>query len=85
MSIVKVKEKYQVTIPQDVRKKIPCGIGEYVKVEVKDSHIVIHPPIDTGEKLSEDEISLLQKAFQSPNNQGRKMESHEFKDYLKRV
>jgi len=84
MSIVKVREKYQVTIPQDVRKRIPCEIGEYVKIEVDNSRIVIRP-MGIEEKLSEEEISLLEKIFQHTNNQGKIMESQEFKEYLKKV
>lgn len=84
MSIVKVREKYQVTIPQDVRKRIPCEIGEYVKIKVDDSCIVISP-MDREEKLSEEEISLLEKVLQHSYNQGKIMESQEFKEYLKRV
>ncbi|MBI4777434.1 AbrB/MazE/SpoVT family DNA-binding domain-containing protein [Candidatus Desantisbacteria bacterium] len=84
MSIVKVREKYQMTIPQDVRKRFPCEVGEYVKIEVENSRIVIRP-MDIEEKLSGEEIFLLEKALGNTNNQGKIMESGEFKAYLRKV
>ena len=40
---VKVREKYQVTIPEDVREKIPLKVGERVEVVARDNEIVIRP------------------------------------------
>lgn len=40
---VKVREKYQVTIPEDVRGKIPLKVGERVQVIVRGGEIVIRP------------------------------------------
>lgn len=84
MSIVKVREKSQVTIPQDIRKKISCEIGEYVKVDRENNHIVIYPMV-MEEKFSEEEVFLLQKTLTNSNNQGKRMEYQEFKEYLKRI
>jgi len=84
MSVVKVRGKYQVTIPQDVRQEIPCEVGEYVKVEVEDNHIVIYPVV-LEEKFSEEEIALLEKALDVPGNQGKRMGAQEFKGYLEKV
>ncbi len=43
---VKVREKYQVTIPEDVRNKIPLEVGERVEVDVQNGTIVIRPIIE---------------------------------------
>ena len=43
---VKVREKYQVTIPEDVRKKIPLRVGERVEVDVREGEIVIRPVLE---------------------------------------
>lgn len=43
---VKVREKYQVTIPEDVRKEISLKIGERVQVIACEGEIVIRPIIE---------------------------------------
>ncbi len=43
---VKVREKYQITIPEDVREKVSIEVGERVEVDVKDNIIVIRPMIE---------------------------------------
>lgn len=40
---VKIREKYQITIPEKVREKISLDIGERVEVDVKDGLITIRP------------------------------------------
>jgi len=43
---VKIKEKYQVTIPEDVREKVPLKVGERVQVIARDGEIVIRPVME---------------------------------------
>jgi antitoxin MazE len=43
---VKVSEKYQITIPEDVRAKIPLQVGERVEVIAEAGNIVIRPIIE---------------------------------------
>ncbi len=43
---VKVREKYQVTIPQEVRGKIPLKVGERVEVTARGTEIVIRPIVE---------------------------------------
>lgn len=43
---VKVREKFQVTIPEDVRAKVPLQVGERVEVVVEEGKIVIRPIIE---------------------------------------
>ena len=40
---VKVREKYQITIPEDVRNKISLKVGERVEVIAREGEIVIRP------------------------------------------
>jgi AbrB family looped-hinge helix DNA binding protein len=43
---VKVREKYQVTIPEEVRAEIPLNVGERVEVVAEEGRIVIRPIIE---------------------------------------
>ena len=43
---VKVREKYQVTIPEAVRKNVPLKIGDRVEVISRGNEIVIRPIIE---------------------------------------
>lgn len=43
---VKVREKYQVTIPEDVRNKIPLVVGERVQVIARGGEIVLRPVLE---------------------------------------
>jgi AbrB family looped-hinge helix DNA binding protein len=43
---VKVREKYQVTIPEDVRVQVPLQVGERVEVIAQEGKIVIRPIIE---------------------------------------
>lgn len=43
---VKVREKFQVTIPEEVRKKVPLEVGERVEVVAGENEIVIRPVVE---------------------------------------
>jgi antitoxin MazE len=43
---VKVREKFQVTIPEDVRAQVPLQIGERVEVEAREGKIIIRPVVE---------------------------------------
>jgi len=43
---VKVREKYQVTIPEVVREKIPLKVGERVEVTARGTEIIIRPIVE---------------------------------------
>ncbi|MCG2721841.1 MAG: AbrB/MazE/SpoVT family DNA-binding domain-containing protein [Thermodesulfovibrionales bacterium] len=45
-SSVKIREKYQVTIPETVRKKVPLEVGDRVEVVAKGNEIIIRPIIE---------------------------------------
>lgn len=43
MPLVKVKEKYQVTLPTEVRQKAGLAVGDLLEVEVKGKKITLTP------------------------------------------
>jgi AbrB family looped-hinge helix DNA binding protein len=43
---VKVREKYQVTIPEEIRQKIPLNVGERVEVTARGAEIIIRPIVE---------------------------------------
>jgi antitoxin MazE len=45
MSLVKVKSKYQIVIPDEVRKKLHVEIGDTLEIEEKDGILVAKPVV----------------------------------------
>jgi antitoxin MazE len=43
MSLVKVKSKYQIVIPEDVRKKLKVEIGDNLEIEEKNGVLIVKP------------------------------------------
>ncbi len=43
MSLVKVREKYQVTLPAAVRRKAGIAVGDLLEAQVKDTKITLTP------------------------------------------
>lgn len=43
MALVKVKEKYQVTIPTSVRQKVGLDVGDVLEAEVTGKKITLTP------------------------------------------
>jgi AbrB family looped-hinge helix DNA binding protein len=43
MSLVKVKSKYQIVIPEDVRKKLKVEIGDNLDIEEKNGVFIVKP------------------------------------------
>lgn len=43
MPLVKVKEKYQVTLPASVRQKAGLAVGDLLEIEVKGKKITLTP------------------------------------------
>ncbi len=43
MPLVRVKEKHQVTIPAEVRKKLNLKVGDYLEVETRGDVILLRP------------------------------------------
>jgi len=45
MSLVKVKEKYQVTIPSAIRDRLSLKVGDMLEIERENDQIVLKPKI----------------------------------------
>ena len=43
MPMIKVKEKFQVTIPNAIRKEADLAVGDYLEVVIEGSTIVLKP------------------------------------------
>lgn len=43
MSLVRVKNKYQIVIPENVRKRLKVEIGDTLEIEEKDGVLVVKP------------------------------------------
>lgn len=43
MPVVKVRAKYQVTIPEKVRREVGLEVGDYVEIQAQEGKIVIIP------------------------------------------
>jgi antitoxin MazE len=65
---VKVREKYQVTIPEEVRGKIPLKVGERVEVTARGTEIVIRPMVE----IPRDQAWFWSKEWQEQVNQSVK-------------
>ncbi len=53
--LVKIKPKYQVTIPYTVRERVPLIIGDLVAVEARRNIIIIKPK-DVIDRAAKDDI-----------------------------
>ena len=42
-TLVRVKNNYQITIPQSLRKKLKINVGDYVEVENQNGDIIMRP------------------------------------------
>lgn len=43
MPLVKIKGKYQVTLPAEIRERLALKVGDLLEVDLKDQHIVLKP------------------------------------------
>lgn len=53
MPLVKVKEKYQVTLPASVRKKLGLVVGDVLEATVEDNKITLTPKSVIDRELAE--------------------------------
>lgn len=45
MPLVKIKEKYQVTIPSKIREKLPLKVGDLLEASLERDRIVLKPQV----------------------------------------
>jgi AbrB family looped-hinge helix DNA binding protein len=43
MPLIKVKQNYQITIPNSLRKNLNIAVGDYLEVEKQDSELILKP------------------------------------------
>ena len=43
MSLIKVKQNYQITIPNRLRKNLNIAVGDYLEVEKQDRELILKP------------------------------------------
>ncbi|MFO0795170.1 MAG: AbrB/MazE/SpoVT family DNA-binding domain-containing protein [Candidatus Brocadiaceae bacterium] len=43
MPLIKIKQNYQITIPQELRKKFNVAVGDYLEIEDQEEGLVIKP------------------------------------------
>ena len=84
MNLVKIKDKYQITIPEDIRKKVHYEVGELLNISLHGDEIVLKPMI-VEEKYSENEINALERIFKSPHNRSKIMSADEFKKHQEKL
>ncbi|MEK9166427.1 MAG: AbrB/MazE/SpoVT family DNA-binding domain-containing protein [Patescibacteria group bacterium] len=83
MPLVKIKQKFQVTIPDALRKAARLSVGDYMEVEEKNNTIVLKPKaiVDRAtanlfkERMRDLKAGRLTPAFSN---------SKEFRKYLKK-
>lgn len=84
MNLVKIKDKYQITIPEYIRKRMHCEVGELLNVSLHGDEIVLKP-MTVEEKYSENELNTLERIFKSPHNRSRIMSADEFKKHQEKL
>lgn len=53
MTLLKLKEKYQITVPSEVREKLNLQVGDYIEAEEKDGKIILTPKAVVDRKHKE--------------------------------
>ena len=57
MPLVKIKEKYQVTLPASVRAKVGVSVGDLLEAEVKGKQITLTPKVAVDRALVETRLA----------------------------
>jgi AbrB family looped-hinge helix DNA binding protein len=76
---VKIREKYQITIPEDVREKVTIEVGERVEVDVRDGLIVIRPMMEIPKDQAWFWTKEWQEGVRKSKEEYRKGRAREFK------
>ena len=69
MSLVKIKEKYQVTIPSAIRNKLSLKVGDILEAELENDQIVLKPKIIVDKSEAWEKLFKVMERVHSKNEQ----------------
>ncbi len=84
MSLVKVKNKFQVTIPAEIRNKVNLEVGDVLEVSIQNKNIVLKPKTVVDRESLEGAITEGLKDYQEGRVFGPFKSVKEFKAALKK-
>ena len=61
--IVKVTQKYQITLPKEVREKLNIHIGDSLKVKVEGRKVILEPIVPRKKNPIDDMLSLINESI----------------------
>ncbi|TAN41510.1 MAG: AbrB/MazE/SpoVT family DNA-binding domain-containing protein [Nitrospirae bacterium] len=79
MSLVKVKSKFQIVIPDDVRKKLKVNVGDTLQIDEKDGTLLVRPVIVVDKAQAYFWTDEWQKGEKDAEAAKKKGDSKEFK------
>ena len=91
LPLVKVKDKFQVTIPAEIREAMRLAVGDMLEATIQDKHIVLKPKAIVDREQAWDQVIQAMasvedrkpKRKQSPKEQEEEI-AHIVKDFRKR-
>lgn len=77
MELIKIKGKFQITLPQSLRSQMGLAVGDYVKADVEDGKIVLERiamvPADSvgrsGSKERRQALALIEEIWSKTKNE----------------
>ena len=84
MPVVRVKRKFQVTIPAEVRTRLGLGEGDYLEVTEEDGHIVLKPKV-VLDKPDERALAQLEAILERIRQPGEVSEKEVERDVLEAI
>jgi len=84
MPLVKIKEKFQVTIPTTLRKAARLSVGDLLEAEARGNTIVLKPKVVVDRESVDAAIEEGLQDFKAGRMTPKFSSSEEFKAYRKR-
>lgn len=84
MPVVRVKRKFQVTIPAEVRKRLDLAEGDYLEVTEEDNQIVLKPKL-VLDKPDERALAQLEAILDRIRQPGEVSEEEVERDVLEAI
>lgn len=83
MSLVTIKNKYQIVIPAKVRKEAGLNVGDFLEASVTDGKITLAPQTVLDRELAESLEDFRQGRTSGPFNTAEELISHLKKEVKK--